>query len=423
MTDNDDRLAAQLREYYAQLAQQSAPDVTGRVMASADTRALRRRRLSAVAGGFAVAAAAAVVVVLALANHGAPARGNPASSSTPLPNPTPTPTTAAPTGTSQPAPVIPVGLAARGFIPSDVTAVSADQWWVVGYDGAACSSPSCTRILHTTDGGQTFASLPTPPVAPQQGGQEHNVMRFADPLDGWLYTAGGALWVTHDGGGHWTNDTAAGRITDLAASGGYVYAIACAHAANCLLERSPSGQNAWSVLPIPAGSGMLGHLNVNGSHLWVVPSGAGGTSLLASVDGGQHFGTDAVCAGDVGIVSVDAVNPTVLWATCATGTQARALRSVDGGQHFAAVAGPGMANFASIGGVSSTTAVIGAQALFRTVDGGQTFATVADNQTQWSVVGFTTSNNGFVFDLEASGQRALWRTNDAGAHWYKVQFP
>ncbi len=63
------------------------------------------------------------------------------------------------------------------------------------------------------------------------------------------------------------------------------------------------------------------------------------------------------------------------------------------------------------------------QALFHSVNGGQTFTPVESNQTQWKVVGFTTSTNGFAFDLQSSGPFALWRTNDAGARWYHVQFP
>jgi photosystem II stability/assembly factor-like uncharacterized protein len=82
-----------------------------------------------------------------------------------------------------------------------------------------------------------------------------------------------------------------------------------------------------------------------------------------------------------------------------------------------------LANFASIAGVSSTTAVIGAQELLRTTDGGQNFATVENNQSQWTIVGFTTSVNGFAFAVNSAGHSQLWRSNDAGAHWYMVQFP
>lgn len=425
MSDHDDRLAAQLREYYAQMAREQAPDLTRRVMASADTGAARLRRLSAVGGALAVAAAAVVLVVVALANHGTSPHTTPASSSTPQPNPT---QSVAPT--PAPAPVIPVGPPVQGFIPSDVTAVSAAQWWVLGYDGPSCASASCTRILHTTDGGQSFASIPVPLVAPTQNGQQPVRLRFADPSSGWVVSATGSVWATHDGGSRWSQDSAAGSVTDLEASGGAVYAVKCVGspvpAQSCTLERSPSTQESWSLLPGSSGHGSLGRLNVNGAHVWVaIWSSAGGPgSLLASTDGGQHFSTQTACPNALGFANIYAVNSSVLWATCATGTQATAVRSVDGGQHFVEVGHPAVPNFASIAGVSPTTAVIGAQALFRTVDGGQTYATVEGDQQQWSVIGFTTSSNGFVIDLETSGQQfALWRTNDAGAHWYRVQFP
>ncbi len=218
-------------------------------------------------------------------------------------------------------------------------------------------------------------------------------------------------------------------MTDLEASGAAVYAVRCvgspAPAQSCTLERSPTNQDGWSLLSGSSGHGSLGRLNVNGGHVWVaIYSPAGGPgAVLASTDGGRHFGTQTACPSALGFANIYAVDSTVLWATCATGTEATTRRSIDGGQHFVGVGHPGIANFASIGGVSATTAVIGAQALFRTADGGKTYETVEDNQTPWSVVGFTTSSNGFVFDLGASGQRALWRTNDAGAHWYRVQFP
>jgi hypothetical protein len=206
-----------------------------------------------------------------------------------------------------------------------------------------------------------------------------------------------------------------------------VYAIACVAGPNCTLERSTVGQDRWSMLPASAGHGPLSRLNVNGTHIWVVLGGEAttATSLLASTDGGQHFNTHIVCSIAIGMSSLYAADTSVLWASCETGMEARAYRSVDGGQTFTELAGPVMLpNSASIAGVSSMTAVIGAGSLQRTVDGGQTFATVEDNQTQWTIVGFTTSVNGFAFDhLQPYGQLALWRTNDAGAHWYQVKFP
>jgi photosystem II stability/assembly factor-like uncharacterized protein len=420
MPDQDDRLSAELRDYYRQMAQQPAPDLTGRVMMATDLRAARRRRWRAIGGGVVAAAAVAAVIVVTLVNHNSPTGVAPAHSPTAAPTALPTSTpTSAPTSAPTFAPVV-AGPAVHGFVPTDVTAVSAGQWWVLGYNGPSCSSVSCTRILHTANAGQTFTSIPVPPVAPAQNQQQRDRLRFADSQNGWVVNATGAVWATHDGGEHWTHDAGTRPVSDLEASGGTVYAIACS-GPNCKLEKSATSQDSWSILPVSPASGPLRNLLVNGSHIWAVEGNAsgGGTSLLASSDGGLHGSVRSVCGQDLGISGIYAVDTTVLWATCATGTQAAVFRSVDGGQHFTQVAMPGIANFASIAGVSSTTSVIGAQALLRTTDGGHSFATVESNQTQWRMVGFTTSLNGFAFDL----QPALWRTNDAGAHWYRVQFP
>lgn len=426
MPDQDDRLPAELREYYRQLERRPAPDVTGRVMAATDLRASRMRTWGAVGVGLLAAAGAAAVVVLALANHKTPVSVAPSSTApvaTTAPLTTSTPTTV---------PAVVAGPAVHGFVPSDVTAVSAGQWWVLGYNGPQCSSPSCTRILHTVDGGATFASIPVPPVSPATTGQQADLLRFDDPSNGWLVSELGAVWATHDGGSTWSRDTGAGTVTDLAASSGTVYAVACVpvsvSVSSCTLERSFAGEDVWTVLSASAGHGQLGSLNVNGSHVWVALDSPGGGPgrLLSSSDGGQHFTTGSVCPGALGTPHLYAVNTGVLWATCATGTEASAFRSTDGGQHFTQVQAPGLPNFASIAGVSSATAVVGSLGLLRTTDGGLTFATVTSTSTQWSIVGFTTSSNGFAIQLD--GQTALsgpglWRTNDAGAHWYQVQFP
>jgi photosystem II stability/assembly factor-like uncharacterized protein len=314
----------------------------------------------------------------------------------------------------------------QGFVATDVTAISADEWWVLGYDGPACSSASCTRIVHTTDGGHTFASIPAPPVAPMQSGQHSVRLRFADSADAWVVSAAGAVWDTHDGGAHWTLDFSAGSVTDLEASGGNVYAVSCIATVGCSVERSPSGQESWSILPASGGHGNLNHLSVNGAHVWVaIESQGGGLGwLLASSDFGQNFTMQTACPSALGYANEYVVDASTLWATCATGTEASAFRSVDGGQQFTPLTAQlSLPNFASIAGVSSTTAVIGGGTLQRTTNGGQTFTTVESSQAQWTMVGFTTPVHGFALALPSSGQSELWRTNDVGATWYQVQFP
>jgi photosystem II stability/assembly factor-like uncharacterized protein len=429
MPEQDDRLSDELQDYYRQMTQQPAPDVLGRVMMSTDRRAARLRTWGAIGGGALAVAAVAGVIVLAFANRGTPSGVAPGHSSTPGPTVAPTSTSTAvpPTNTVVPVQQFPVGPVAHGFVPTDVTAQSAYQWWVVGYDGPTCVSASCTRILHTADAGQSFTSIPVPPVAPAHNGEQPVRLRFADAANGWLVSASRVVWATHDGGAHWTADSNAGSVADLEASGGTVYAVACTGGGQtCTVERSGTSQDSWSTLSTSAGHGQLNRLTVHGADVWVaINSTAGGLGwLLASTDGGQTFTMQTACPSALGFANPYAVSGSVLWATCATGTEAAAFHSVDGGQQFTQLSAPlSLANFASIAGVSSSSAVIGAQALLRTTDGGQTFTTVENNQSQWTIVGFTTPVNGFVFALTGSGQSQLWRTNDAGAHWFMVQFP
>jgi photosystem II stability/assembly factor-like uncharacterized protein len=422
MPEHDDELSAALREYYAAMAQEPAPDVTGRVMMSADRRSALIRRWTAIGGGALAAAAVGAVVAVALVNHNQSAPISPANSPGPTPTGTAIPSPSAPSSPSSSPPA--VGQPVHGFVPTDVTAISADEWWVLGHDGPSCSSASCIRIVHTTDSGRTFTSIPVPPVAPAQNGQQALRLRFADPSDGWVVTAGGDIWATHDGGAQWMDDGSTHQITDLEASGNSVYAIGCL--GSCWIQKSPIGHDSWMVLPASEGTSQLSHLNVHGTDVWTTINspGGGGGPLLVSTDGGQSFLKYLVCPSALGYPDLYAVDSTTLWATCATGTEAAAYRSTDGGHSFSQLtAAMPLPNFATIAGVSQTTAVIAGQTLIRTTDGGHTFATVEGIQSQWAIVGFTTQLNGFAFDIGGPGHSQLWRTDDAGASWHVVQFP
>ncbi len=428
MTDRDDELTTALREYYQHMAQQPSPDVSRRVAAAAERRARRVRRWGAIGGGVLAAAAVGAVVAVALVNHNQPTSAAPGHHSTPSPaasasaTPAPTPVVTPPTPG-----VTVAGPPVQGFVPTDVTAISASQWWVLGYNGPTCTTASCTRILHTTDGGHTFTSTPVPPVAPASNSQQPDRLRFASALDGWVVSGTGVVWETHDGGAQWASDAAAGPVVDLAASGTTVYAIQCVPNQTCIVEHSPvAGPDSWSVFSASGGYGPLNHLNVQGTHIWAAiqsPGGARGP-VLASGDSGRTFAQHTVCPSALGFANLYAASGSVLWATCATGTQASAFRSLDGGQTFTQLSAPmSLPNFASIAGPSSTIAVIAGQGLERTTNGGQSFASVENSQTQWTIVGFTTPVNGFAFEQQSAVVHLLWRTDDGGAHWSQVQFP
>ncbi len=345
--------------------------------------------------------------------------------------------------------------AADGFLPEDVTAVSADQWWVLGFDTAGCTGAACTRILATVDGGQTFTSIPTPPAAVSG-------LRFRDPEDGWAYGST-TVWSTHDAGAQWSATGFPGMvIEDLETSGGYVDAIACTSTPGtssvCSLERSPIASDGWQTLPIPADllpadqihaataeqsssdQAELStpmYLNVHGSDLWMaVSSGGGDNRVLRSTDNGAGLSEAPICPGAEGISSLYDVSATVVWAVCYSSTLQEPWVSVDGGATFSplpAGAEP-TSSLAGVAATSASNAVVAGGSLLVTTDGGGTFRTLYDNGSDWSIVGFTTSEDGFA--LSSSGTprvtdplgrlgppMTMWRTVDGGAAWYQLQFP
>jgi hypothetical protein len=407
------------------------PEVTGQGFDLAAARARRRRWWALELGtapapvraasmvALVVAVAAVVTVGTVIHLQGLP---KPAGSSN------------GPAGVSQPNPAatIPLGPAVDGFVPEDVTAVSADQWWVLGSDSAGCSGADCTRILHTLDGGQTFTSIPIPPAVVTG-------LRFRDPEDGWAYSST-TMWSTHDGGAEWNATSFSGMtIDDLETSGGYVYAIACDSAPVCSLERSPATRDSWQALALPSDVSatryLPGSLNVHGSDVWMAFSWRAAneaenvSEVLTSTDNGAHVSESSVCPGTNGLVSLYGVNAADLWATCATGNLVGVWRSVDGGQVFTEVqqsGGYGEPNTGTIAATSAANAVMAGTRLLFTTDGGQNFQVALDNGDGWSVVGFTNSEDGFAFSYPNSSYaqpNGLWRSDDAGAQWYEVQFP
>jgi hypothetical protein len=315
---------------------------------------------------------------------------------------------------------VPPGPAVDGFIPEDVTAVSAGQWWVLGSDIAGCSGADCTRILHTQDAGQTFTSIPTPPAVVTG-------LRFVNSEDGWAI-GGTTVWSTHDGGARWNGTAIGGTVAELETSGDYVYAIVDDPDAMVTwsLDRSPITADSWQVV---TSSGVeLANLNVHGGDVWLsLGQGPNANLLWASTDGGEHPTETTFCSGAAGVPSL-AASPGHIWALCSTGSSEDVWLSTDGGQTFTEAQSPIQlgSGWSSIAGVSASTAVVAGTSLQLTVDGGRSFRTVLANGDDWSVVGFTTAEAGFALSYPNSSYaqpNGLWRTDDAGAQWHQVQFP
>ncbi|MGP8160000.1 MAG: WD40/YVTN/BNR-like repeat-containing protein [Candidatus Dormibacteria bacterium] len=405
------------------------PDLTGRGFDLDTARARKRRwydlglgaapapvRVSlVVALAGAVAAVLTVGAVLQLRSLPKPAGSatGPAGTSQSTPSPSAQPTSG----------LVPLGPVVDGFVPLDVTAVSASEWWVLGSDSAGCSGTACARILHTLDGGQTFTSIPTPSGAVTG-------LRFLNPEDGWAYGAT-TVWSTHDGGATWNATPFGGMTVDqLETYGAYVYAIVedTTTPATWSLARSPAASDGWQVIS-SLGAEQPGNLNVHGDGVWMSQSnGQGDNVVLASVDDGAHFAQHSICPGASGVASLYDVSSEDLWATCAMGTSEDVWRSVDGGATFTEVqtsTSSGEPDWGTIGATSASNAVLAGTSLQLTVDGGQSFQQVLSGY-DCSIVGFTTAEDGFAFSYPSGSlgtPDVLWRTDDAGAQWHEVQFP
>jgi photosystem II stability/assembly factor-like uncharacterized protein len=315
------------------------------------------------------------------------------------------------------------------FAPQSFTAIGELTWWVLGAGPCpAGEKPPCGSILKTTDGGPHFTTIhaPAAPLLPGEGGTSgYSQIRFADPHNGFAY--GPDLYATHDGGASWHPVDVGGTVTHLAISGGQAFAtVEPSGGGNGKLVRSPLDHDAWS--SVTAAGVVSGGLSVQGPTI-IVQSGQGtgiGGNVLVSNDGGQSF--TAHPAPSPGLPCLFAApNPPVVWARCATGMNSGVWRSSDGGATFTAVVSTGLSlpNSAPFAAASASTAVVGAQQLYRTTNDGSTWSQTGPTGIRWTYLGFTDATHGVA--LGFAGQNAtderLYYTTDAGQTYHRVPLP
>jgi hypothetical protein len=320
----------------------------------------------------------------------------------------------------------PSGPVPSGFGAQSFTAISELTWWLLG--SAPCSSPPCTSIVRTDDGGRTFVGVP----APRTSGVSQ--LRFADPHDGFAFDP--ELWTTHDAGATWTQIDVGGTVTELAVGQGYVYAIVRSGNGSGRLLRAPITGGTWSVLP---GAGdAYGGLWTHGDD--VLLEGATkpglGNLLMVSHDSGSTFSHYAVPPSVA--CHFEEPQTDVIWTQCATGMLSGVWRSTDGGRTWvpsATAAGgsggaasglPEMPNSASFAAASPTSAVVGYRQLYVTTDGGSSYQKVSGPTgiTWWQYLGFTDATHGVALGYAGSTASAanerLYYTTDGGHSYHLV---
>lgn len=404
-----------MRDYLTELEEQLV-ELTER--GAHRRRRVRADALAVVATLAVVVAVAAIIATVGSGTH----RGVPASQRQAAPKVhhrphvarTITATPASPHVTSGLTPA--GGPVPAGFNPESFTAIDEATWWLLG--PAPCSSPPCTSIVRTTNAGRSFVGIP----APRTDGVTQ--LRFADIRDGFAY--GPELWATHDGGAHWHRVAIGGSVSDLEASGGWVYALV-ARGKTARLERADASLDRWSVLP--AAGNATGDIWAQGSDVLVEAANSSRQQLMVSHDLGQTFTAYPVppsvgCQFQEPAGLQEPAGP-VVWEHCATGTMSGVWRSPDGGRTFVATAGPHswpgpeLPNSAAFAAASASTAVVGYRQLYRTTNGGASWAPspTPPEVTWWSYLGFTNSTYGFGLGRVGSSLSSpvrLYSTTDGG---------
>ena len=399
-------------------------------------RLFARRRKTAVSG---LVVLVAVVVFLVPLPQLRLFGTSPANSSNGRSSSTSRPVSSAtrPTGTTSPVNGIgPLGgVIPQDFQPRSFTAVSLDEWWMLGSARCLTGTGTCGAIVRTTDGGSKFAGIPSPPVSASEVTQ----LRFANALDGYAFDP--QLWETTNGGTSWARVATPGPVAELEAADGEVYALTCpAGFAKCQsmdLLRSPVGLREWQKVATPVRLGYGAQFAVNGPNLYLFSGNEPPLVLLYSADKGATLQKrDDPCTPALGgRVTAAANGAPSIWAVCPTGMMAGVTLSANGGRtwHVATPSGE-FPNSLGLAAASSKVALAwpGQEisnappaALDRTTNGGKRYSTVLSLPSSLTVfwAGFSDPVRAFAL-IERAGSAAtttfLYESNDAGATWHRV---
>ncbi len=324
-----------------------------------------------------------------------------------------------------------------------------------------CKGATCQRLLRTTDNGESFAVVTTPPtpnvkVTPYSSWDQ---IVFANVSDGFALavksnnkgvSTGSVLYATRNGAQTWEKmgEPVGDFLSSIAVTSNTLYGVTthCSKQPDgnegCLdyrLVHSSFSTKHWTGAAIPNGRsyawGFLGNVAAYGPMVWM-SEGAKWSLLVSSNDHGAALSARTPkwpALASVAGCDLTAYSTTALWSSCPTGMEVSFAFSDDGGAKWTTVP---TKQFMGTGGgffdpVSSSLAFLdygGSRApLFRISDFGRDMTRVGTLQcsSKNSSVGqfvFTTQRNGLAIcspdGLHSSAR--LVETTDGGDTWNQI---
>ncbi len=194
----------------------------------------------------------------------------------------------------------------KGFKANSITWLSAQQGWVLG--AAPCGQQTCSDVIGTTDGAQTWRLVGPvkAPIAQLGDSTRPGVVeiRFATPDVGWAFEP--RLFRTIDGGHTWSKMTIPGggkQVLALAANSSGAFAIVstcqwgmglCNHLPLTLWHTDSLTGTSWTRIPLKLPANVIGpDVAVFGKTVYVVDPQVDVTGakdkFYASTDDGLNF--------------------------------------------------------------------------------------------------------------------------------------
>jgi photosystem II stability/assembly factor-like uncharacterized protein len=396
--------------------------------------------------GFKSGIALLSVLVLAGCAHGGGATGTPAPAESPG-------EAGLGGGASQGAGATKGGPVPKGFVAHDLTFVSANEGWLLGT--APCSTKPCTSIVHTTDGGKTWAGIPAPKAELEPNGQNSCAgsgpcvrgLRFANGKVGYAYGSS-SLYLTTDGGHTWKQQSGQAIALEVANNSAIRVSTTsegCPPGCTFKLSTAPLGSPTFTDATVTGAPALLGN-NVqllregHAAYAEIFQNVAGGAedahaTLLTSTNDGRTWTVRADPCGSAGGQEADSSEMAVaddgsLSVLCRTrsGSASFVRTSTDHGASFGPQrAAPGGVTAFGLGAASAKTLLLvqlgdGQDTLLRTGDGGATWTKVATAAAPTSgdlglaAIGFQNATTG----RWTPGGSAVLTTRDTGKTWDSV---